>query len=318
MKTDLIIVDSHCDTLEKILDDQSDLMNKRYAFNGEDAKEYVPYIQYMAAFVDEKYVLEKKGYKRVTQLIDQYDEQNKRYKEDIKTITSYEDLNDAISNKKLGTVLSVENAGAIDCLDQLDELYQRGVRCLSLVWNNDNHLSCGNATKNDTGLTDFGKEVIKRMNDLGMLLDVSHISEKGFFMAKEIAKYPLIATHSCVKALCDHTRNLTDEQIMSIAETEGVIGVCFAKMFLTKNDKATAEDIARHIDYIIMLVGIDHVALGSDFDGLNEDNYPEDIKGVKDIKKIFSILEDMGYSEEDIEKIAGLNQLRVLKTVLKQ
>lgn len=188
---------------------------------------------------------------------------------------------------------------------------------MGVVWNEDNELASGAMTNNDKGLTNLGKQCVKELEKQQIIIDVSHMSKKGFYDTLEITNMPIIASHSCVNSICNHPRNLDDEQIKQIAKKNGVIGICFCKSFLTNKNKATVKDIVKHIDYIVNLVGIDYVAFGSDFDGLEKENELEDIKGVKDVNKIILELESIGYSKVDIEKITSGNFIRVMNKILK-
>lgn len=315
---DKLIVDFHCDTIKCIYDDNGDLKNKKYVFNLQNAGESAPYIQFMACFIHPKYVEQRQCFERANKIIDKYYSQCEKYANEIVKVNEKEDLLKIINENKVGTVLAIENASAIEGkIENIEYFYNKGVKCMSLVWNEDNDLSCGALTKNDTGLTTLGKMAIKEMNKLNMQIDVSHISEKGFYDICKITDNPIIATHSCVKKICNHPRNLSDEQIKEIARQGGIIGVCFSSSFLNETGIATSKDIAYHIDYIANLVGIEHVALGSDFDGLSREHYPLDVKGVKDICKILNELKNLGYSEEDICKVAGQNANRAIDIIFK-
>ena len=141
------------------------------------------------------------------------------------------------------------------------------------------------------------------------------MSKKSFYDTLENTKGPIIASHSCAYTVCNHKRNLSDNQIKQIAKRQGIIGICFCKPFLTTNSKATVKDIIKHINHIVELVGIDYVGFGSDFDGVEEENKLEDIRSVKDINKIIIELEKEGYSKENIEQITSKNFLRVANSV---
>ena len=188
---------------------------------------------------------------------------------------------------------------------------------MSLTWNDDNFLACGAFTKNDTGLTTKGRECIKLMNNLGMIVDVSHISRKSFFDIINITDKSVIATHSCVNSLCENKRNLTDEQIKLIAKCKGMIGVCFYKEFLSNNKYVTIDNVVDHIEYISNLVGSEFVGIGSDFDGMENEDKPQDLKSVLDIKKIEEKLEKRGFSPKEINNIMGGNYIRILNENLK-
>lgn len=184
---------------------------------------------------------------------------------------------------------------------------------MGVVWNDDNELACGAGTTNDTGLTELGKKYVKKLEQKNILIDVSHMSEKSFYDCLKNTSKPIIASHSCSKTICQHKRNLDDEQIKQIAKRKGVIGICFCKPFLTNGKKATVKDIIKHINYIANLVGVDYIALGSDFDGVEENNKLEDIRSVKDMKIIISELQKEGYNKEQIDKITSQNFLRIIQ-----
>ena len=183
---------------------------------------------------------------------------------------------------------------------------------MSITWNLDNELGCGALTKNDTGLTSLGKKYIEELNRQGILIDVSHASEKTFYDVIEITKEPIIATHSCAYGLCKHKRNLTDEQIKEIAKLNGTIGVCFFKAFLTDKGEATIDDVIDHIIYIASLVGVKHVSLGSDFEGIEKTSLPQDLKSVKELKNLYTRMEQRGITSAEISQILGENLIAIL------
>lgn len=163
------------------------------------------------------------------------------------------------------------------------------------------------------GLTSLGKKYILELNKKGIIIDVSHLSEKTFWDTAKVSQRPIVATHSCVYSICNHSRNLKDEQIKQIAKTGGVIGICFSSGFLNLNKKADVRDVIKHIKYIVDLVGIDYVSLGSDFDGVREEKIPKDLNGIKAIGNLKEGLYAEGFAREDISKIMGENWYRVLK-----
>ena len=166
-----------------------------------------------------------------------------------------------------------------------------------------------------SGLTKFGLKVIDEMNDLRMLIDVSHLSETGFWDVIKRSKAPIVASHSNCYALCPHLRNLKDEQIKALADKGGVIGITFVPNFLTQEKrKTTVKDVVAHIDYLVEKAGIDCVGLGSDFDGTGA--LPLGLEGVEKIPYITEELLNRGYKEKDIKKILGENFLKVFKEVV--
>ncbi len=175
---------------------------------------------------------------------------------------------------------------------------------------------CGTQTKDDIGLTGFGIEYVKKLEEKSILVDISHTSEKTFWNVIENTKNTIIATHSNVYELCNHPRNLKDEQIKEIAKRKGIIGICLYSEFLNSNGKASVKDVVRHMKYIKNLVGIDYVGLGTDYDGIS---FEETAEGVEDVSKLNNIIKEMKnqcFSDEEIVKVMWKNWYRVLKNVL--
>ena len=270
------------------------------------------------------------------------------------------DIIKASKQKKLAVLFGVEGGHMIENdLTKLDALYKRGVRYMTITWNNSTSWATSaldESTRGDSlthkGLTDFGKQVIRRMNELGMLIDLSHVGEQTFWDAITITTKPVLVSHSCVYVLCPHRRNLKDEQIKAVAKNGGVIHLNFYSGFLdpafeARSDAFTARHknemdsmlkinpepyfmqvylfnkypdevkalrppmslLLDHLDYIVKIVGVDYVGMGSDFDGVN--SLPAGLDGVEDFPKITEELVKRGYSKKDIRKILGGNFLRV-------
>ncbi|HEX3035580.1 MAG TPA: dipeptidase [Thermodesulfobacteriota bacterium] len=262
-------------------------------------------------FVPTKY----KPYKTVEVAHEQlstYDKIYKDYKEDIFQIKDRSDLIKLEENSKIGFITLMEGADAIEEPSNLDEFYERGVRIIGLAWNDRNQYASGNDT--DSGLTEKGRELIKRMNDLRITLDLSHLNEKCFWEAIEICETIPIASHSNARSLTDHPRNLRDDQLLAISQRGGVIGLVLYKYFLrTSNEEPSLEDLYAHADYIINLCGEDHLGIGSDLDGAGINDFIKGIRTVADLPKIAEFFLEKGYSEERVRKIMGGNFLRVLR-----
>lgn len=224
------------------------------------------------------------------------------------------------SNRKYGrmsAVLTIEDGGFLNgSLDRLKKYYDSGIRVMGLTWNHENCLGYPNSTDPavmERGLTDFGKETVCCMQDMGMLVDVSHLSDGGFWEVMSLAKKPVIATHSNCRAVCHHPRNLTDEMIRKIGECGGVIGINFSPGFLNTDvncKDSTVERMVEMIRYAQNVGGIDAVALGSDFDGLHGNL---ELKDCSDYPILKEQLEQQGFSHGEIRKILKDNVLRVLR-----
>lgn len=216
---------------------------------------------------------------------------------------------------KIAAVIGVEGGHTIEnSLTNLANLYHQGMRYMTITWNNSTSwaVSAQDARSTTVGLSNFGKSVIKAMDSLGIIIDVSHTGIKTIQDILQTTTNPIIATHSGVRKLRNHYRNLHDSQIIDIANTGGVVGVVFYPPFLTTST-ANIDTVIKHIDYIKNLVGIDYVAIGSDFDGIEVTPI-----GLEDVSKFPALtmrLFERGYSEEDVRKILGGNFMRVFQQV---
>ena len=226
---------------------------------------------------------------------------------------------DAYDNEEdgLATIyLAIENGHAIgDSLPMLQEYYDKGVRYITFCQLYNNAI-CASSTDpeatEDSGLSDFGALVVEEMNRLGIMIDVSHVSDKSFFDIISVTNTPVIASHSAVRALRDHPRNLSDIMLEALAMNGGVLQVCFVGPYLSSEFPTTVSVLVDHIDYVVDLVGIDHVGIGSDFDG---GGGLLDCRDASQIMNITIELFNRGYSQDDIRKIWGGNLLRVFREV---
>jgi membrane dipeptidase len=262
--------------------------------------------------------------KRLLQMLDTFHSEVEKNSDRIAIATTYSGVVDAVKSGKVAAVISVEGGEPLQGdIGVLRMLYRLGVRSLTLTHFPRNELADGSGADSGSHLTEFGAAVVEEMNRLGMIVDVSHINETGFWDVIEKTKSPVIASHSNCKALCGHHRNLTDEQIEALARKGGVMNLSFCEGFIKKGvgfgspeslKKVTVEDWLDHLDHAVGLIGTDHVGLGSDLDG--GCGFP----GLDDITKVPNITRGLvarGYSDEDIEKILGTNNLRVFKEVLR-
>jgi membrane dipeptidase len=232
--------------------------------------------------------------------------------ENVVIAKSAKDITSAKTQNKIAAILSVENSdGTEGSLNVLHMLHHLGVRAMGLTHNISSWAADGNdETRSKGGLTTYGISLIKEMNHLGMLVDVSHISEPGFWDVIDTTTKPIIASHSNAKAVCDHPRNLTDDQIKAIAQNGGSIGVTFVPSFIDDTDP-TFEKLIDHIDHIAQLVGPDHIGIGSDFDGGGTL-----VKDATEFPSFTETLLDRNYNQTDVSKILGENHLRVLTGAL--
>lgn len=281
--------------------------------------------------------------------------------EEVSLAFSPQDAVKARKNGRISILLGMENASPIqESLALLRTFYRMGVRYITLTHNGDNAVADSAAEgKRWGGLSPFGREVVAEMNCLGMMVDLSHAADSTFWDCLKLSRAPIVATHSCCRALCGHRRNLTDEMLQALGESDGYVGINFYPSFLSDDfgkdpadaallDEADAveaafirnpanperveawhrmqdrlrelprpgvKEIVDHVDYAVSLAGIDHVGLGSDYDGILV--APE---GMEDVSKIGCIAQEMarrGYSSKDIERVTGKNLMDVFRRVIK-
>ncbi len=254
-------------------------------------------------------------YQIANTMIDEFNMQCEQNSAKLRGITHSSELT-TLPAGMVGGIVGVEGGHIIENdLDKLRNLFQRGARYLTITWNNstDWAVSAQDNRSTTVGLSDFGRQVIRTMDSLGMMIDVSHTGIKTIEDILAISANPVIASHSGAYAIRPHYRNLTDEQIIALAATGGLIGVVFYPTFLVNSGEATIDDVVDHIDYIVNLVGVDYVALGSDFDGISR--VPVGLENVSQFPNLTQALYERGYSFADIEKILGLNFLRVFEQI---
>jgi membrane dipeptidase len=280
------------------------------------AKEGNVALQFMAAYIESEYKPDR-AIRRGFQLLEAANQFINENMDVVFPILNRDDLLEIPNKLKVGLLISVEGGEILgDNILIVDKIFQLGVRALGLTWNQQNAIGYGvGASNQKDGLTFFGRQVIKRLNELGMLIDVSHLNESGFWDVLEYSQYPIVASHSCAKALCSHPRNLTDQQLKSLAANGGVVGVNFNPPFLTTNPVAKREDVVRHISHIAEVAGIEVVGIGSDFDGISE--VPEQLTDASQYPGLAQDLLKAGFSIEEISKIYHKNFMRLLSSVLK-
>jgi membrane dipeptidase len=244
---------------------------------------------------------------------------------EFRVVRTIGEIHTALEQDALSAVIHFEGAEPIDAqLEYLHRFYEDGLRSVGIVWSRENafghgvHFEFPGSPDMGPGLTDAGKELVRACNQLGIMLDLSHLNEKGFWDVENISQAPLVATHSCVHALCPSPRNLNDKQLDAIGASGGVVGVNFAIKFLRKDGKENPDtplsELVHHFCYIADRIGIDHLAIGSDFDGTT---IPSEIGDVTGLPKLLAALRDGGFDEEALVKITLNNWLRVLSDTWK-
>ncbi|OPX42489.1 membrane dipeptidase [Ruminiclostridium hungatei] len=311
----MLILDAHCDTITTIMKSGEGLQKNNCHIDLTRLKEFDSYVQFFAAFISPEHA-RMGALRRTLDIIDKLYQEININKNDIMLCRNYMDITNAITNGKIAAVLTIEGGEALEgSLPSLRMLYELGVRGITLTWNYRNQLADGVLDGiSGGGLTPFGREVVGEMNRLRMLVDVSHLSEVGFWDVINLSKSPVIASHSNSKKLCSHARNLTDRQLLALKQIGGVTGLNLYPLFLTDSGKANIKDAVSHIEYIVSLTGEDTLGLGSDFDGI--DCAPDGLEGVQFYPVLLNELLKLNYSEALVKKIAGDNFLRVIKEVL--
>src|SRR5918994_3431047 len=239
----------------------------------------------------------------------------------LRVVRTAEDLEGCLRDGTIAAILHFEGAENLGPdAGALEGLYETGLRSLGLVWSRPNAYAHGvpfrfpASPDTGPGLTGAGKQLVRECNRLGVLIDLSHLNERGFWDVAGSSEAPLVATHSNAHALCPATRNLSDRQLAAIRDSDGMVGVNFAVAFLREDgsdDEDTPLDtLARHVDYLVEHVGLERVGFGSDFDGAK---VPRDLGDASDLQKLLAVLRERGYDDAVLEKLAYRNWLRVLR-----
>lgn len=222
-----------------------------------------------------------------------------------------DDVRRANAAGKVAALLSCEGAELLDCdPDNLDWARDAGVRAVNLTWNHANFLAGSHCSEAERGLNDLGRAFVREAQRRDILIDVSHCSDPAFWDLMKITEKPVLATHSDARAICAHTRNLTDDMFRAVAETGGVVGLNFYVYFLSQDGEAGMDDVLRHFDHFLALGGEKHLALGADLDGCEK--LAGGLRGVQDMPLLWEALRAHGYDEALLEDIFYNNLLRVI------
>lgn len=321
------IVDLHCDTIMYFYRGESlDGMQNTH-INLEKMKKGGCLAQCFAIFVPSHQTAERMG---LTDTPEEYFEKAyqaylrelEQNKSGILPAGCVADIQANAAAGKMSAILTVEDAVTLNgTIEHLDEYYRKGVRMVALTWNYENSLGFPQSKDpqlHQKGLKPFGVDVVRRMNELGMVVDVSHLSEGGFWDVAKYSAKPFVASHSCCRSLCDISRNLTDEQMIAIGKSGGVVGINFANDFLhpvadRRHDRFTAiSEVVRHLSHMARIAGVDALAIGSDYDGISSELEWEDYGGMQLL--VEGIVKTFG--SHDAEKICRGNALRVFKDVI--
>ena len=306
------LIDAHCDTIVEMMDKKQELFDNNLHVSIKKLLKYDNVVQFFAICLAHKSLNDYySSYKDHVSLYYSQLEKNIDY---IEHVNTYEKILKNHTNKKISAILSIEGAEVLeDSLEKLEESYALGVRSIAITWNHNNAFGNSCTDKENRGLTDLGKSMVKKMNKLGMIVDVSHLSEKGFFDVYNVSEKPFIASHSNSYEISPHRRNLKDSQLKALGEAKGACGLNLASAFLNIENKPSIEDCLRHIDRIIKVAGEDSVGLGCDFDGITTHEFE-----LSDVSKM-DILHDRvlkEFGKTTTEKLFYKNFMRVLSDIL--
>lgn len=369
---EVLTIDTHCDTPMMLLREGWDINTRHSIGDRRAGTQDLPRMReggldasFFAVFVGQG-ERTPAGFQQAREQADRMlaalDEMFKKYPDEVELATSPEDIIRISQTGKRVVLIGMENGYPLGKnLALLDQYYRRGVRYVTLCHTSDNDL-CDSSTDHehpeDNGLSDFGRQVVHRMNDLGMIVDVSHLSDRSFYDVLKTSRTPVLASHSCARAVCDNPRNLNDDMLRALKDNGGVIQLCILSDYIKKTppnpdrdralatlrkkfgpwekvtdpaikdqyrqgyydimekyprELATVKDAVDHIDHIVKVIGIDHVGIGTDFDG---GGGLADCRDVTELRNITRELVRRGYSKEDIAKIWGGNFMRLFRQVI--
>ncbi len=316
------LFDLHCDTLYECCETGKSLRENDLHINRKAAGRYEHYAQFFALFCGARppeglekgrnCLLDTPEGLRLGRLLGTMKTEFSKNADWLSLCTDYESLERARLEHKAAAFLSIEGAELIPDKAHIKEAYGAGVRMVALSWNYRNKYACGAVCDNDEGLSEEGKELVKALSGMGVIIDVSHLSERGFWDVCELTEEPIVASHSNSKEICGSPRNLSDEQFLEIVRRGGLAGINLYAPFLTYESDAVLEDVIRHISHFLGLGGEKVLALGCDFDGC--DILPGGIEGLQDVYKLKERLN--GIDKDIINGLFYDNALNFIKKML--
>jgi membrane dipeptidase len=311
------IIDFHCDTASEMLDGRS-LYENDGMISIQKLKAGNVFCQFFAMYIRmTDHASADAGFDHLQKIYRNFTAELAKNKEHIALALTAKDVSAIRGEGKIAGILTLEEGAVLNGkIERVDELYKMGVRLITISWNHENCNCYPHSSQPDLmkrGLKPFGKEVVGRMQELGMLVDVSHLSDGGFWDVAELSKKPFVASHSNARTLRDHTRNLTDEMLKKLADLGGITGINFFHKFLGTDETGSIAQMVDHVKHIHKTAGLDVLALGSDFDGFNG---PCELSNCAQFPVLTDALVEAGYSEDDVEKICWKNAMRVIEQVL--
>jgi membrane dipeptidase len=319
-----IVIDGHCDSLMDIqMRDQGlpPFFNRTEADKGHIDLERLRAggvtAQNFACYLRSQF-LPARAVRETLRMIDTFYRFQAQHADQLCLATCAADIERAKAEGKVAGILSMEGAEGLEGdLGVLRMMYRLGVRWIGLTWSRRNQVADGvGELRTGGGLTEFGVKLVEEMNDLGMIVDIAHLAPAGVEDVFDVCQGPVVASHANAHALCPVSRNLDDAQLEKLAASGGVIGVVYVPGFITNGEQpATLDMLLDHIDHIVKVAGVDHVGLGSDFDGFGGPP-PVGLEDVSRVPNITAGLLERGYRAEDVSKILGGNWLRVIRNIV--
>ena len=300
------LFDLHCDTLYRAYTENGSFFEDHYHISYDKTKNIAPYLQCMAVWIPDEYRGES-AVRLFEGCLDKLREQLAG--SGMRQCVTFDEMQDAADHQEKAVVLTVEGGAVLAGeLERIGILKKAGVRIMTLTWNGRNELGDGVGLDNAGGLTDFGKQALKAMEQADIAADISHASERLFYDVAQYSTRPFLATHSNAKAVCPHKRNLTDEQFSIIQQKGGIVGLNFCRDFLHKQStNAKMYDIIRNAEHFLSLGGEETLAIGSDFDGCD---IPSDMQGIASMPTLYEMFLHHNYSEALLQDIFFHNALR--------
>ena len=306
-----MFIDLHCDTASRLYYEKKKLSKNNISVDIEKLNRGKALCQFFAYYINLKDT--KEPYNEFLNMHNNFMNEIKENSNEITIIRKYDDFKLLQNERKIGALLTIEEGGVLEGkINNLKKAYDLGIRAITLTWNYENQLGFPNKDfkDKDKGLKELGEEFVYYMEELGIIPDCSHLSDKGFYDLIKICKKPFMATHSNARSITNHPRNLTDDMIRLLGEKGGVMGINFCSEFLGESKISRIDDMIKHIKHIENIGGIDVISLGSDFDGI-ENNV--EISNPSEFYKLAFKLNKANFSDDKIDKIFYKNSLRVLK-----
>ncbi len=316
------LIDLHCDTafVMSVIKEPIELRQNKLCVDLEKMKQAGSMAQFFASFIHMKMFDGNftKGYEAALAMLAQTKAEFDKNSDMIALARNYSEIMENNRKGLMSGMLTVEEGGIVEGkMERLEKLYEEGVRLITLTWNFENCFGYPNSDDSaimNQGLKSFGIKAVERMNELGMIVDVSHLSDGGFWDVIKYSKKPVVASHSNARRECSHRRNLTDEMIRALAEKGGISGLNFYPAFLTDEKNATVDDLVRHIVHMYHIGGEEFVAIGTDFDGF--EGAVDGLEHMGKMPQFYDALRKRKFTESQIEKFCYKNALRVIKDVL--